>query len=351
MTWVGGQIGLDGVTVGLALSTLVTIPVVGAFLWLDRWERERPSLLFSAFAWGATVAAFSSIWSQQWLHDLVNATLGTEVGDWVRPLIITPVTEEVLKGLFIIWLLVWRRREITSVLDAVVFAGLAGAGFSFTENSLYFGRAVMDAVSATTPDDPALSTFGVLMFMRVGMVPFFHPLMVALAGIGVGVAARSGYRGGGVFPVVLGLLAAVTLHGVWDWAGLASPDPYLLFKIYGAVLVPVFIGVLVLVLVLRRREGRMIGKAMPILIHRGDIAPQDADQLVSLRARRRWRAEVRRRDGRRMARAVGRYQAVISALAIRTARGDERALVDDERTSLESARVALKDLAVQHRGA
>lgn len=261
MVWVGSQIGIDGVGVGLVLSTVVTLPIVAVLLWLDRRRRERPRLLASAFAWGATIAAFCSIWSQQWLHSLVDATMGTQVGEWVRPLVITPVTEEVLKGLFLLWLLVHRRREITGVLDAVVLAGLAGAGFSFTENSLYFGRAVMDAAGAAASDDTAIITLGVLLLMRVGMVPFFHPLMVALTGIGVGIAASARRRAGRTLPVVAGLFVAVALHGVWDWAGLASPDPYLLFKIYGAVLVPVFVAVLVLALVLRRREGRKIAAA------------------------------------------------------------------------------------------
>jgi protease PrsW len=53
-----------------------------------------------------------------------------------------------------------------------------------------------------------------------------------------------------------GLLAAIILHGVWDWAGLAGDDPLLIYKLYGAVMAPVFLMMLVLVLVLRRRHHR-----------------------------------------------------------------------------------------------
>src|SRR5690242_20601313 len=95
--WVATQIGLDGVIVGLALSALVILPIVGVFLWLDRWERERPRSLVSAFAWGASIAAFCAIWSQAGLQAVVDTAMGTDVGAWVRPLIITPVTEEVFK--------------------------------------------------------------------------------------------------------------------------------------------------------------------------------------------------------------------------------------------------------------
>ena len=99
---------------------------MGVILWLDRWERERPRRLVSAFAWGASIAAFCAIWSQAGLQALVDTTMGTDVGAWVRPLIITPVTEEVFKGLFLVWLLIYRRRRITGLLDGIVYAGLVG---------------------------------------------------------------------------------------------------------------------------------------------------------------------------------------------------------------------------------
>ncbi len=340
MVWVGGQIGIGGIGIGVGLSMILAIPIVAVFLWFDRWEHERPRLLTSAFAWGATIAAFCAIWSQQWLQALVDTAMGADVGAWVRPLAITPVTEEVLKGLFVVWLLVRRRREITGVLDGIVYAGLAGAGFAFTENVLYLGRAVTDFAAAATSDTSAIPALGVSLFLRVVMVPFFHPLMVALTGIGVGLAARARGRVGRVLPVVIGLLVAIILHGVWDWAGLASSDPYLIFKIYGAVLVPVFLAALVLVLVLRHREGRMIAMAVPRLVRDGDIASDEAELLTSLRARRRWRADVRRRAGRSAARATGRYQAEASALAIRVARdrSGDRGELDEQRRIVAVAR-------------
>lgn len=106
VVWVSSQIGIGWVGAGLSLSAVVVTPVILAFLWLNRWHRGCPGLLVSAFVWGASVAAFCSIWTQAWLHDLVNAIWGADVGEWVRPLMITPVTEEVFKGLFLLWLLI-----------------------------------------------------------------------------------------------------------------------------------------------------------------------------------------------------------------------------------------------------
>ncbi|MFC7640600.1 PrsW family glutamic-type intramembrane protease [Streptosporangium lutulentum] len=95
-------------------------------------------------------------------------------------------------------------------------------------------------------------------FLRVVMVPFFHPLMVAVFGLGVAAAASAGRRSRAARAglALVGLLVAIILHGAWDWAGLAGSDPLLIYRIYGAVMVPVFLATLVLALVLRKREGR-----------------------------------------------------------------------------------------------
>ncbi|GAB3047575.1 PrsW family intramembrane metalloprotease [Sediminivirga luteola] len=347
VVWVSAQIGIAWVGAGLALSVIVVTPVILAFLWLNRWHRGRPRLLVSAFVWGASVAAFCSIWTQAWLHDLVNVIWGADVGAWVRPLMITPVTEEVLKGLFLLWLLIYRRREVTGVLDAIVFAGLIGIGFSFIENSLYFGRPLMEVVQSGGADTAAVATLGVTLFMRVAMVPFFHSLMVAITAIGIGIAAHRRGRAAKVLPVLLGLLAAIVLHGIWDWAGLASSDQFLIFKVYGAVMVPVFLAVFIVALVLRHRQGRMITEGAEMLVRDGDIASEEAMPLANLRARRRWRADIRRHAGRAAARAVARYQSEASALAIRLTRGtpadqdwlpEQRRIVTEARAGIHHRR-------------
>jgi len=64
----------------------------------------------------------------------------------------------------------------------------------------------------------------------------------------------------------------------------------------------------------------MIGVALPVLARDGRIAAEEVTPLASLRERRFWRRGVRRRAGRGAARALGRYQAEASALAIRTTR-------------------------------
>ncbi len=59
------------------------------------------------------------------------------------PRISAPIVEEGAKGLFLVGLLIFRRRELDGVVDGIVYAGLTAAGFAFTENILYLGRALL----------------------------------------------------------------------------------------------------------------------------------------------------------------------------------------------------------------
>src|SRR2546422_10241611 len=47
------RVGALAVLVGAAVALLPVSIVVGAFLWVDRWEPEPARLLLLAFAWGA----------------------------------------------------------------------------------------------------------------------------------------------------------------------------------------------------------------------------------------------------------------------------------------------------------
>ena len=90
-----------------------------------------------AFFWGAVVATAAALV----LQALDQFVLGTP-DNWSAA-IVAPITEEGAKGLFILLLLWFRRRVIDGVLDGIVYAGLVGVGFAFTENILYLGAAYM----------------------------------------------------------------------------------------------------------------------------------------------------------------------------------------------------------------
>nr|WP_237693858.1 PrsW family intramembrane metalloprotease [Streptomyces sp. SID2888] len=274
MSWVGAQIGLPGLISGLAVSALVAVPVAGAFLWLGRWGQERSGRLFSAFAWGASVAAFAAIWSEEALQRLADAAVSTDFGHWFRPLVITPFAEEVLKAIFLLWLVIYRRTRITGLLEGIVYAGLVGAGFAFTENILYLGKA-MTVFAADASDAHAAGQLAATVLLRMVLLPFFHPLMVMVSATGIIAVVGERGRCARVGLALCALLVAIALHGIWDWSGLVGSDPFLIFEIYGALLVPVFLTMLILALVLRRRAGKMVAASLPALARDGHIDPAE----------------------------------------------------------------------------
>ena len=83
-------------------------------------------------------------------------------------------------------LLWWRRAELDGVLDGIVYAGMVGIGFAFTENILYLAS----AYNGTDGIGPG-GVDGADRHVRASaasLSPFAHPLFTAFTGIGVGIA-------------------------------------------------------------------------------------------------------------------------------------------------------------------
>jgi RsiW-degrading membrane proteinase PrsW (M82 family) len=283
---------------GLTAAVFPVLPVVTAFLWVDRWEPEPPQLLLAAFLWGAGIAVLGA--------SLVNDIATTGGGDQVAAVVSAPFVEEALKGAFLVGLLCVRRRELDGMVDGVVYAGLVAAGFAFIENILYFGRAfAIDGGSIAT-----------VFVIRGVLSPFAHPVFTALTGIAVGLVARRRNLAGGVLVhrvsyVVAGYLGAVGLHALWN----ASAGLGYLPAVYGVIMVPLFGVLIALVVWQRRREQRTISAALPGFASAGWIAPTEVPLLASQLGRRGWRDEVRRRSGDGAAGAVHDYQNAVTELA------------------------------------
>ena len=106
-----------------------------------------------------------------------------------------------------------RRREFDGVVDGIVYAGLAGVGFAFTENVLYLGRALQDNGTAG---------LAVTFVLRGVFGPFAHPMFTMATGIGLGVAATTRRRWLRVVAPLVGWLCAVALHAMWNLSAVAG---------------------------------------------------------------------------------------------------------------------------------
>ncbi len=287
---------------GLVLASLPVGPLVACYVWLDRYEPEPPPLLLAAFAWGALVATAVALVLQ-----VVDGYLLDRTQLWSAT-VVAPVTEEAAKGLFVLLLLWWRRDEIDGVLDGLVYAGLVGIGFAFTENILYFAGAYTGG-EAWGPGG-----FGAVFVLRAVVSPFAHPLFTSAVGIGVGVAVGSRRRWVRVAAPVAGYAVAVGMHAAWN-ASAFFDGGSVFFLTYLVAMVPAFLLLVGFAVWARSREGRTLAVALDDLVRLGLVTRAEQPWLVRLPARRTARTYARRRAGRRGEQCTREFQQVATELA------------------------------------
>ncbi|MBK8468921.1 MAG: PrsW family intramembrane metalloprotease [Candidatus Phosphoribacter sp.] len=300
---VGAQTALL-VALFAALPLLVVVPL---FLWLDRLEAEPTRYLLFAFLWGALCAPVGAVVLNTGFH-LLLLSAKTENADAWSAVLSAPPVEEGLKGLAVLAILLVRRREFDGVIDGIVYAGLAGAGFAFSENILYLGMAYEEAGSRGLTE---------VFIVRCLLGPFAHPLFTACIGVGLGLAvsvaptplARVGFG-------LAGYACAILLHAVWNLS--ASTGTY--WGVYLAFQMPVFAAFLIMLLVLRARESGAVRRYLSQYADAGWLTHPEVSMLASLSQRRAARAWAKAQGGAPAARSMRSFQDVASDLALLRAR-------------------------------
>jgi len=304
------RVGLVAELVGVTAALLPVGPVVAAFLWVDRWEPEPARLLWLAFGWGACVATITALLINNTAEAVGDLLLGKGNGDKISAVVSAPLFEEAAKGAFVLAILLRLRDEFDGVIDGVVYAGFVAAGFAFTENIYYFGRAFAEHGFGDTTTAGVVTAF----ILRGVLSPFTHPLFTGMIGIGVGIAARTRYRQVRLMAPIAGYAAAVILHALWNGsATLGSGKTFL--NVYFLIMVPIFICGVWFVHWHRKREQAIVTEALPVMVLQRMVAAEELPRLASLTGRRAWRSEIRKRSGRQAARALAEYQAAVTELA------------------------------------
>jgi protease PrsW len=300
-------VALSGAPHSLALAALLAAlpvgPLVGCFMWLDRYEPEPRSLLVAGLLWGAFVATAAAL-----LFQGIGIAGGASDVDSLS--FLAPVTEELTKGAFLVLLLWWRRHELDGVLDGIVYAGMVGIGFAFTENILYLAAAYNGTDGLGPGGTEALTgTF----ILRCVVSPFAHPFFTAFIGVGVGLAVASRSLVKRLLLPVLGYVVAVLAHSLWNSSTLSGTDNFLV--VYGTMMLPAFLAFVAFALYRRHAERGLMRAALEDAALRGLIPATDIPWLVDLRARRHARAFARRGGGMQAERAMREYQAAAIELA------------------------------------
>lgn len=270
----GMSITIEGVLLALMASFVAFIPAafyIIPLIWLDRYDPEPFWLLALAFAWGALVAVIVSFIINTLVGIVVSIGVSPEAGEAVGAVISAPIFEEGSKGIGLLILLFFFRKYFDDILDGIVFAGVIALGFATVENVLYYGRAL------------GMAGFGGVAFLfvlRGIMSPFAHVTFTAMTGIGCGIARESHNKAVRFLMPVVGYIAAVILHALWN--GMAVLGGLGGFVVGYLVLeIPFFAIFVGFSLYIMRRQNKILNEMLALDIARGLIPQEHAKTATS----------------------------------------------------------------------
>ncbi|GAA0591113.1 PrsW family intramembrane metalloprotease [Kribbella sandramycini] len=281
--------GAGGFTWGMAFALVPVVPVIALYLWLDRYEPEPTRYIVFALCWGAFIATLVAIFINT---EVARQLAETGAGGDRSAIFVAPPVEEFAKGAVILLLALVRRKEFDGIIDGLVYAGMVGVGFAFTENILYYGR-IFSELSNEAGSDAGLRGVLVLFVLRGLMSPFAHPLFTSFTAIGIGIAVRHRSTAVRFLAPVVGFLAAVLAHAAWNASASWAEGTGFLVA-YFLLMVPIFVGMVIFALVLRSREGKMIASRLYDYVRFGWLVAPEVPLIATMRGRKALRQNARR---------------------------------------------------------
>lgn len=301
--YVGKRAGLYSTIIAGSMAVAPLLVVMSVLLYLTRWDKEPSWLIAVAFLWGAGVATSLALLGNHGGMSLVSdinfgpTPLQTE---GVTATIVAPIVEESLKGIGVLLILLIRRRYLNSPLNGLVIAGIAAAGFAYTENILYFARSI--------------EQLPVIFIVRGIISPFAHSIFTSFTGVAIAVAlTRIANCRAKVGLILAGFTTAMCLHATWN--GLASYNP--LYFLVGYLLFwgPLFTIWIITALVLATRQRKWINIGLAQYYQQGWISVAEWQTLAAL-DRRRLAVIRAKQFGRKAKRQVKIFQKAASSLAL-----------------------------------
>ena len=281
----GGPAGALIATLLAALSFPLMILIC---FWLDRYEPEPARYRLTALGWGAVAAVALSFVGEQLLFGLPGAN------QYVNTAIAAPLIEESAKGLFLVGIVVFRRAEVHGLLDGIIYGALVGIGFAFVEDILYYLGSLQSG------------QLGLTFFLRGIMGPFAHPLFTAATGLGIGIAVSTRRPAVRVVAPILGFVAAVLMHAIWNGSTFFGANGFLIA--YGAIMLPLLVVILAVAIWARTREGKMLTAALHQVSQMGWMRPEEIRWIARLSDRMSARSFAKRVAGKPAAAALRTYQ-------------------------------------------
>ena len=259
---------------------------VVCFVLVDRYRPQRLVVWFLALGWGACGAVSGAYFINNWVGDhmaVVDPTSGVYA---VRlAVFVAPFVEEGMKAMVIFFIATLDRNRFTSRASGAVIGGLAGAGFAFTENIVYYARVVVYGANTSGTGD-VMGFLNHMVLLRGVLTAFGHPLFTLMTGIGVAFAVSARSKTVRVIAPAAGYLMAALLHGFFNWWA-SVLDEGTLIPILLIMAWPVVIVVGVRVAMSSIRQGRVVSARLIDYVTMGWL-PGDYPAAFSRVRTRAW---------------------------------------------------------------
>ncbi|MFQ3582376.1 MAG: PrsW family glutamic-type intramembrane protease [Chloracidobacterium sp.] len=269
-----------GIVVALIATIVAFVPAffyMLPLLWLDRYDPEPVWALAASFVWGGVVAVIVSYILNS-LFGAVAASVGGEVaGTVVGAVISAPIVEEGSKGLGLLLILLFLRREFDDIVDGIVYGGFIALGFATVENILYYGRSLLQG---------GFEGLLVVFILRGILSPFAHVTFTAMTGIGCGLSRESHNLAVRLLAPLGGYILAVILHMIWNGMAVLLGGGFLIG--YALFEVPFFLLFIGFLFYVARREGKILREMLSVEVARGLITPEQLAIVTSAIRRTLW---------------------------------------------------------------
>jgi len=328
---------LISIFLGLVVGVLPMVIYALVLWWFDRYEKEPLGLLIAAFLWGAVPAIIFSLIAELVLDIPISYFVEPVTASLIGATVVAPVAEEVFKGMALLLLFLFFRKEIDSPLDGIIYGGLVGFGFAAVENTLYFASAFMETGPAG---------FVMLAIFRAFLFGLNHAMFTGLTGLGLGlaIARTSSDWWVRISAPIVGLLLGTTAHGIHNGsvtfgAELCWPCLIAFASDWGGVLI-----LLAVILWATVREQQWIVTFLADEVELGTLSQEDYAVVCSYTRRVVARANVLSSGDFRRWWDLGRYYRLATELAFNKRRLIHFPAEEDTRTRATQLRSQVREM-------
>lgn len=292
----------------MGLGFVIAIPAGAAYLTiprlLDRYDPEPWSVLLGCLAWGGITSCGIAVTINTLVQGALAAEVGPDLAAVLGTVVCAPLVEETMKGLGVLGVFYFLRREFDGLVDGVIYACFVAIGFAAIENVVYYANAAAQGAGQLS-----------FVFVLRGVIaPWGHPVYTAMTGLGLGASREATdplVRWG---APIAGFAAAVVLHAIWNGGAVAAETignvegtAFFCFMLsIWLVFVAVFATV---VITLVRRRRRILETYLADEVVLRFVTPDEktlvTDAFGIQRARRAWGP-----DGEALIRAAARLATV-----------------------------------------